>query len=180
MSKYKVTEKDLIGDIKEFPIAIVEKMLERQQEQKGCTNIKTLQTAVSGAFQWASTSEGHTFWENVILYKYFNIFFKKYPKNNNYVYIYQDGTKNGDDIIETLEARGGVNKFALKADEYGFMYYIDAINKRIRKLNVLDDCCSFLQAFYTELEVQPSIKEYTMQEIADKLGINVNELRIKK
>lgn len=180
MSNYKVTEKDLIGDIKDFPIEIVEKMLEKQQEQKGYTNIKTLQTVVDGAFQWDMTSEGHTFWENVIRYKYFNIFFKKYPKKNSYVYIYQDGTKKGEDVINTLIKHGGVNNLKLNGESIYNIYYINPDDNVILSVYQGRREGSLVQHFYTEIQPESSVIEYTMQEIAYKLGINVNELRIKK
>ena len=180
MSKYKVTEKDLIGNIVGFPIEVVEKMLEKQQIQKGYADIKILQDIISGAFQWATTSEGHIFWENVILRKDFNLFFQKYPKNIKYVYIYQDGTKKGSDVIETLIRQGGNNKDNLWGNSLKVYYYIQPMTKVIKCTTYDHDIVHWLKTFYTEIDVESSIKEYTLQEIADKLGINVNELRIKK
>lgn len=180
MSNYKVTEKDLIGNLKGFPIEVVEKMLEKQQMQKGYTDIKILQDRVGGAFQWDITSEGHTFWENVILYKYFNVFFTKYPKKNKYVYIYQDGTKNGKDIISTLVKYGGIDSLRLNGQSKGSIYYIRPNCNTIAAIVPHTPEGSLVKTFYTEIQPEPSVTEYTMQEIADKLGINVNELRIKK
>lgn len=180
MSNYKVTEKDLIGGITGFPIEVVEKMLERQKEQRGYTDIRILQDTVSGAFQWNRTSEGHTFWEDVIIYKCFNIFFTKYPKKTKYVYIYQDGTKNGKDIINTLIKYGGVDSFDLNGDSTGAIYYSRPNGNTIAAVNPDSPEGSLVKTFYTEIQPEPSVKEFTMQEIADKLGINVNKLRIKK
>ena len=41
--KIKVTKKDLIGDLDNFPIKIVEKMLQRQYEQVGKMDITVFQ-----------------------------------------------------------------------------------------------------------------------------------------
>lgn len=83
--KFGLKESDLIGDIKNFPIEIVEKMLERQ---KGCNNEidvtifqeSRIKDFYNGGFRWNFTIEGHEFWENVIFKKKFDVFFKKYPK----------------------------------------------------------------------------------------------------
>ena len=180
MSNYKVTEKDLIKDLEGFPIEVVEKMLEKQKLQKGCTDITVLQNIICGGFQWDITSEGFEFWEGIILRKDFSLFFTKYPKKAECVYIYQNGTKKGSDIINTLISRGGNNKDKLWGNSPKVYYYIQPITKEIKCVTYDDDIVHWLKTFYTEIDVESSIKEYTMQEIADKLGINVNELRIKK
>lgn len=180
MSNYKVTEKDLIKDLKGFPIEIVEKMLERQDEQKGGANLAALQNRICGGFQWDITSEGYDFWENIILHKNFSLFFEKYPKKNKYVYIYQDGTKNREDVINTLIKYGGVNSLRLAGNSIDSIYYITPYDNSIRAKDPCSHEGELIITFYTEIQPEPSVKEYTMQEIADKLGINVNELRIKK
>lgn len=180
MSNYKVTEKDLIGDIEGFPIEVVEKMLEKQQLQKKHTNINILQDVILGGFQWDITSEGFEFWESVILRKDFNLFFTKYPKKTKYVYIYQDGTKNGKSIINTLIKHGGVDRLKLFGESKDTIYYSRPNNNTIVSVNPDSSEGSLVKTFYTEIQPETSVKEFTMQEIADKLGINVNELRIKK
>lgn len=182
MSKYKVTEKDLIDKIKGFPIEVVQKMLEYQVKQGNEEDVKVFQSdphagKFSGGFNWSDTIEKSFFWGDVISLKKFDVFFDKYPKNH-YVYIYQDGTKNSRDIIETLISRGGKNGGRVSCDGYKAYYYIQPTTKLIKCATY--DLEPWLKTFYTEIDVESSIKEYTMQEIADKLGINVNELRIKK
>lgn len=180
MSNYKVTEKDLIRNIEGFPIEVVEKMLEKQQIQRGYTNITTLQDSVCGTFQWCNTSEGHDFWRKVILNKDFNLFFKKYPKKSKYVYIYQDSTKNPKDVINTLVKYGGINSLKLTGESTGAIYYSRPNDNKIAAVNPDSSEGSLVKTFYTEIQPESSVKEYTMQEIADKLGIKVDELRIKK
>lgn len=180
MSNYKVTEKDLIKGIEGFPIEVVEKMLEKQKEQKGKANIKILQDIICGAFQWDITSEGFNFWDSVILRKDFSLFFTKYPKKTKYVYIYQDGKKKGEDIINTLIKYGGVDSLKLAGESKDTIYYSRLGNNTIAAVSPQSPEGSLVEAFYTEIQPESSVKEYTMQEIADKLGINVNELRIKK
>ena len=83
--EYKVTEKDLIGDIEYFPIEVVEKMIEEQVEQGNDPDVSVFQKDRSeikenGGFSWCETADGKTFWSNVADYKDFNLFFQKYPK----------------------------------------------------------------------------------------------------
>ena len=80
MEKYKVTEKDLIGDIKDFPIEVVQRMVDCQLEQDNKACIDVLQGEKTGGFEWRKTKEGLDFWHKVIEHKNFNLFFQKYPK----------------------------------------------------------------------------------------------------
>lgn len=67
---YTVKYSDLIGDISEFPIEIVQKMVERSTEQRkwdDAIGMSTFQENVSSAgssgFRWETTPEGHIFLE---------------------------------------------------------------------------------------------------------------------
>ena len=184
MSEYKVKERDLLKRLEGFPIEVVQKMLERQVEQGNKEDVKVFQSDPSAGkrhkgFDWRETTEGDVFWHSIICAEKFDVFFDKYPKNH-YVYIYQDGTKKCGDIIEMLIRRGGDNKDNLWGNSLKVYYYIQPITKVIKCTTDDSNIVPWLKTFYTEIDVESSIKEYTMQEIADKLGINVNELRIKK
>jgi hypothetical protein len=182
MSNYKVTKRDLIKDLKGFPIEVVEKMLERQREQTGTEDITVFQNnSISfKGFDWKNTIEGCSFWNDVIFLRNFNLFFEKYPKKTKYVYIYQDGTKNEKDVINTLIKYGGVDSFDLNGDSTDSIYYIRPDDSTIVVVDPDSHEGFLVKTFYTEIQPEPSVKEYTMQEIADKLGIKVDELRIKK
>lgn len=83
--EYKVTEKDLIGEIKDFPIEVVQKMIEMQVEQGNKADVTVFQKynfngKNNGGFDWEITIDGRDFWENIIRNKNFVLFFKKYPK----------------------------------------------------------------------------------------------------
>lgn len=80
MEIYKVKEEDLVGRIKNFPIEVVNKMIERQFDQRGKRDVKVFQEVLGSVFCWADTIEGHEFWSDVLLSKNFALFFKKYPK----------------------------------------------------------------------------------------------------
>lgn len=86
MNTYKVEQSDLIGAIEDFPIEVVEKMIEHQVEQGNKPDVKAFRRFASndakgGGFTWENTIEGELFWDKVIGNRNFNVFFEMYPKN---------------------------------------------------------------------------------------------------
>lgn len=84
-SKYIVTADELIGDIKAFPIEVVQKMVDCQVEQGNMPNVAVFQKNCAAAksqsgFDWNNTDEGNNFWCDVIYLDNFDLFFKIYPK----------------------------------------------------------------------------------------------------
>ena len=84
---YQVTENDLIGDIEDFPIEVVQRMVDNQVEQGNKDDVIVFQNRKEtnsghGGFRWDETEEGLGFWDAVICEKNFNLFFQKYPKQN--------------------------------------------------------------------------------------------------
>lgn len=84
---YKVTEKDLKGDINDFPIEIVQRMVDCQVKQGNYPDVIVFQNRNKTdlehrGFAWSKTEEGLGFWDAVICEKNFNLFFQKYPKSN--------------------------------------------------------------------------------------------------
>ena len=72
------------GALKDFPFEVVVRMLTRQQEQGNSRTVKVFEnmpdaSVAQGGFEWRVTPEGHDFWNLVIRYKKFDVFFKKYP-----------------------------------------------------------------------------------------------------
>lgn len=89
---YKVTEKDLIGDIKDFPIEVVQKMVDEQVNQGNPADVSVFQDdkrqgRSSGGFYWEETTEGHGFWDEVISLKNFDLFFDKYSRDRKKYWI---------------------------------------------------------------------------------------------
>ena len=131
---YKVKEEDLIGGLKNFPIEIVQKMLECQIAQGNKEDISVFQRRVvtdksCGGFSWTKTCEGIEFWKNVIHKKQFGIFFNRFPKQpeiNTNVYFIGD-YERGPEIIAALEALGGKQRFqgACKGSDPSMVYLID-------------------------------------------------------
>lgn len=73
------------GEIADFPIEIVEKMLERQVEQGYARDVSVFEKykcsgGLSYGFAWYDTNDGKDFWNDVINNKNFALFFERYPK----------------------------------------------------------------------------------------------------
>lgn len=82
---YRVMESDLIGDLKGFPIEVVERIVEYQVYQGNKADVSVFSEDLTrdkacGGFDWEDTKEGFVFWESVIDYKNFDLFFERYPK----------------------------------------------------------------------------------------------------
>ena len=181
--KIKVNAKDLIEDLENFPIEVVEKMLEYQYKQLGKIDIAVFQynraDAMKG-FSWEDTIEGHEFWNYVIAKKRFDVFFERYAKSKE-VYIRGD-VHNGENVIKELESRGGINHHNYFGDVNGQLYFIDPVTNYIVKANenLEIPLKNLLKTVYTEISPgEYTMVELTMQEIAEKLGVDVNKIRIK-
>ena len=181
----KVIQKDLIGDLKDFPIEVVEKMLEYQNKQVGKKDISVFQkdrcedTGGKG-FSWSATTEGHYFWKNVIRDRNFDLFFERYPKVSKNVYICGDA-HNGEEVIKELTCRGGINKWDYTGNADRMLYFIDPITNYISGASKNEEAFqNLLKTVYTEISpCNTKVVELTMEEIAEKLGMDVKFLRIK-
>lgn len=182
---FNVEQSDLVGNIKDFPIEVVDKMIEEQVKQGNCPNVEVFQRyanadTADGGFNWSDTKDGDDFWMEVIDDGNFELFFEKYPKKTNLVYIVGD-SKIGMDIIKTLEKYGGINEHNYKGEINNVVYYIEPNNNFI-------EICEFgtiklwdvLLATYTPIEAEKGILEVSMEEVAEKFGVDVTNLRIKK
>jgi len=73
------------GDIEGWPDEVVNKMMDRQEEQGNQRNVEVFErdkyaANYEGGMDWESTLEGKDFWDRVISYENFDPFFKLYPK----------------------------------------------------------------------------------------------------
>jgi hypothetical protein len=181
----KVTKKDLIEDLENFPIEVVEKMLQKQYKQVNKMDITVFQKnnlsdIQHGGFRWEDTIEGHNFWNDVIHYKKFDRFFGRYPKLSNNVYIYGDD-KLYENVIKTLERRGGINTKGLLGNSDYAVYYIDPKTNQIERCTQDDEkLYNVITSTFEKIEPDKFIIEMTLPEIAEKLGIDIELLRIKK
>lgn len=130
MERYIVKPEELKGEISNFPIQIVQKMVDYQVEQGNKANVEIFQlhnqmTRKGGGFDWNETVEGKSFWVNVIVNEYFNLFFQLYPKNaekkkvrqnvlyKHFVYLLT-AVADTDMSIEIKEKKGSVFIRAVK------------------------------------------------------------------
>ena len=73
-----IEEADLIGDIKDFPLHVVEAMLDEQERQGNERDAKVFQEDRSagkedGGFDWKTTEDGVDYWLDVIVHKKFDL-----------------------------------------------------------------------------------------------------------
>lgn len=134
---YTVQYSDLIGSITEFPIEVVQKMVERSTEQERWfddVGMRTFQVNVSssgrGGFNWGASPEGYSFWSRVIEHKRFDLFFARYPCKyiGKTIYIATDGTNNREQLSKIMN-------YTSVASCYGEsrikgIYYLDVVEKR--------------------------------------------------
>lgn len=182
---FNVEKSDLVGDIENFPIEVVEKMVEEQVKQGNKPDVEVFQRcAIAGAelggFDWIKTKDP-LFWTMVIDGRNFELFFTEYPRKSN-VYIVGD-SECGRDIIKTLEKHGGINRHKYVGKSEGVLYYINPNNNTIEMCVVEGkdvNLYEVLLATYTCIEAEESVLEVSMDEIAEKFGVEVSNLRIKK
>lgn len=182
---FKVEQSDLVGAIKDFPIVLVEKMIEEQVKQGNKADVEVFQKlaitdAKCGGFDWDKTKDGDDFWQEVIGEGNFDLFFEKYPNKTKLVYIVGD-SEIGENIIKTLEKNGGINHHGYCGNTDGVLYYIEPNNDTIEMCNPDTDKLLYevLLATYTPIDAEEIILEVTMEEIAKKFGVDVSILRIK-
>lgn len=130
MSEFNLKENDLTGQLEGYPIEVIELMLKEQVNQKNHLNLEIFKvdieaTQEDGGFDWGESEDGLEFWIQVIRYRNFNRFFKKYPRKLEIFYTKKKKhelikillnqvdlnrpvqliTKNIIDIVETISAK---------------------------------------------------------------------------
>lgn len=192
---YKVKQEDLVGQLLDFPIEVVQKMVERQVEQGNKPDVTIFQkkcraTKLDGGFTWESTIEGDGFWYRVIALRVFDLFFVRYPKGSlsKKVYIWGHSTK-GNKVIETLKERGGLDSnIGFVGNRTDGIYYIDPITSNIgfiradRNADKVEQILfNMLTTYHEKIEIkEDEVLELTLDEIAKKFGVDVEKLKIKK
>lgn len=87
MTKLKYISKNYVpkGQIEGFPLEVIDKMMEHQEEQGNEFDVRVFEARKDagvnkGGFYWLETTEGPSFWTQVIDDESFDTFFKKYSK----------------------------------------------------------------------------------------------------
>ena len=195
ITTYKVKQEDLVDQLLDFPIEVVQKMVERQVEQGNEPDVTIFQKdcrapRYNSGFTWESTIEGDGFWYRVIALGMFDEFFKRYPKSSSKkVYIWGHSTK-GNKVIEALKERGGIDRgVGYAGNRTDSIYYIDPITSNItycRSDITTDDrlerlLFNMVTTYHEKIEIkEDEVLELTLDEIAEKFGVDVEKLKIKK
>ena len=182
MERYIVKESDLINEIENLPIGLVQLMVDYQFIQGNTPDVEVFQNyrtadKYSGGFNWDSAIEGLDWWKEMFDDDDFHNFYQKYGHNK--YYIYQDGTIRGEDVISTLESYGADDVIGLEGTGEGYIYYI---TPEMTISYCEKDTAEYrlvMLAGYQEAKIEQKIVEYTLEEIAEKLGIDVKYIRIK-
>jgi hypothetical protein len=159
------------GELKGFPTEVVEKMLERQVEQGNRRDVSAFEKnrmMCIGGFAWASSPEGHSFWEDVIKFKNFDTFFAKYPKNTypKVMMVSQSPILYGGYYKRVVFMEKNGKYLAWRCAETIF----DSRNEtEVTTWNYAED-----------IKQEPEPIELTIDEIAEKFGITPEQVKIKK
>lgn len=184
MATMKITKADLIGDIKNFPIEVVNKMVEEQVRQGNRADVSVFQKSriadrKNRGFNWDESTDGPLFWHGVISNDEFDLFFEKYPKvADSKVYIIGD-SEVGMDIIPTLEARGGINKNGYRGNNNNAIYYIDPVTNIIQLAEIGSTTYNVVTTIFTCIEAEIQKVVVSLKKIAEMLNVDVNRIVIE-
>lgn len=174
----KITEKDLIGEIEGFPIEVVEKMIERQVEQGNVADVSVFQgercaSQEGGGFTWYGTTEDEDFWSSVIDEKNFDVFFAKYPKEEDYwidpkgrkMLVWDNDEKQAKEMIVIV-------KLPSKAMTYQYIAVPLFCEGKFKNGEV------FSVFYYMNAKPIPQKTKLSLSSIAEKFGLSVDEIEI--
>lgn len=115
MERYIVKPEDLKGEIADFPIEVVQRMVDCQVEQGNKADVSVFQKnkreGAYGGFHWGATIEGYVFWSIITGGKNFDVFFERYPKQSSLYTAIAEAVKsvvNADTSVEVEEKDGTV------------------------------------------------------------------------
>lgn len=193
-----VRPEDLIYDINEFPIEIVQHMVNEQVRQGNLPDVTVFQKRSYngkslGGFAWNLTKEGEDFWNAIICYRKFEIYFEKYPKQTNMKQFTKGDLQSGMIVefrngIKCLVVNNKERKFLLGINDYYLLdNYSDNLNSRIKDFDIVKvytHRCTGTLIFILEHSILKLIWQrkvvITKQEIADKFGVNINDIEINE
>jgi hypothetical protein len=167
---YIVKEEDLIGDIANFPLEVVQKMILCQIQQGNPADVSVFQNSANAnkmekGFDWLYDED---FWYNVIKERDFELFFKKYPNSKNKLNItYIDETVM--EVSDDLETWFRRVVFAIKNEYYLTWGVSESLKEAEAHPTVWVNKWKYARNFKRTI---------TKQQIADWQGCNVNDLLI--
>lgn len=178
---YVVKQSDLIGELEGFPIEVVQKMVERQVEQKNEADVRVFQKILETGFLWSESVEGWDFWNDVIPNRNFDTFFKRYPKSTDSVITDQPITEQFDVVCikkvigftvgkhykfpNPIDDNGNIRSFFTTLNSYG-------VNQHFKKV---DDVPSFAEPMC----VEPEYPTPDTSHVSESSFITVEQLNSK-
>ena len=131
MTKEELENYEPKGQLIGFPKEIIARMLDCQEEQGNKRDVTVFEkynscSLVAGGFDWDETKEEDFFWYEVITKENFDLFFEKYPKQDN-----QDNSqefKVGDKVYDIMLREIGIVTKIILNDVSAFpieVYYED-------------------------------------------------------
>lgn len=131
---YIVKQSDLVGNVADFPIEIVQVMVDRGLEQSMSLDfvLSVMQTEVAAALAWSQAVEGGAFWRKVIVQRRWDVFYARYPDllGNKIRYaIVKDGCSGIPECIWGYI--GPYHGFAEKS-KAGDIYFIENVYGKIK------------------------------------------------
>lgn len=189
-----IEKSDLIGEIKDFPIEVVQKMVDNQKKLD-VTVFQKDKSALLNGFDWEFSDEGFDFWEEVIKKENFNLFFEKYPKETDQsklkeiqsdfksgkLVYYKGDEERGNEVIQKLIDLGGINKDELTGQTEKCIYFISP-NGNIDCTDSSTLVRELIEKFYTEasLPIKETItigeKTYYKEDVEERLN-NLKEVK---
>jgi len=163
------------GKIADFPTEVVEKMLERQVEQGNKRDVSVFEedswaTTFKHGFSWENTIEGNAFWYDIISRKNFDLFFEKYPKQKQKM---KEQELPLPRVVLVRDEDEGEWRprvlFMIKNGKYLCWSNVETIED---SENIYDTNC------WEEMKELPQKVQLTKQEIAEKFGVDVEQLEI--
>lgn len=114
--RHIVKPEDLKGEIFDFPIEVVQRMVDCQVGQGNKADVSVFQECstksfLRGGFDWCKTVEGDKFWYEITNNENFNLFFQRYPKQSSLCTAIAEAVKsvvNADTSVEVEEKDGTV------------------------------------------------------------------------
>jgi hypothetical protein len=166
--------KEYNGDIKGFPEEVVERMLYYQVEQGNKRDVTVFEKnriagKDTGGFDWVKTLEKHAFWIQVIDGRDFDVFFDRYPKK-----AYPKVMMVSDCPIDNDNKGIPQVVFMEKCGRFFAWASAKTIEEAEREIEIKR------WSYVKDIEPQPTTIELTMDEIAEKFGVDVKILKIKK
>ena len=183
---YKVTEKDLIRDIKDFPIEVIQKMVDEQVRQGNPADVSVFQEqkhkdSPRGGFDWYKTTDGEDFWGRVVVGKNFDLFFAKYTKEQEDDF-WIDPKGRMMLVWESVNGEENAKEALVIAKLPGKPYCPYIVAPGTSGLNIKEGLNYHISIYQyaKQIPAKEGTVELTIDQIADKFGISVDRLKIKK